>query len=116
MVVEESDWRHPLIRYLQDEMLPEEKEEAARLKRTAIHYAMIGGKLYKRGFATPLLLCISELESQRILREIHDGSCGNHIGGRALAGKVIRAGFFWPTILSEARSYVRGCDKCQRYA
>ncbi|KAK2372840.1 hypothetical protein QL285_073931 [Trifolium repens] len=116
MVVEESDWRHPLIRYLRDETLPEEQEEAARIKKTAAHYAMIGDKLYKRGFAAPMLLCVGELESQRILREIHDGSCGIHIGGRSLAGKVIRAGFFWPTILSDAKGYVRSCDKCQRYA
>ncbi|KAK2373754.1 hypothetical protein QL285_074768 [Trifolium repens] len=116
MVVEASDWRHPLIRYLQDEAFPEEQEEAARIKKTAAHYAMIGDKLYKRGFAAPMLLCVGELESQRILREIHDGSCGSHIGGRSLADKVIRAGFFWPTILSDAKGYVRSCDKCQRYA
>jgi hypothetical protein len=116
MVVEGSDWRYPLIRYLQNEILPEEKEEAARLKRAAIHYAMLGDRLYKRGFSTPMLLCIGELESRRILREIQDGSCGNHIGGWSLAGKVIRAGFFWPTVLQDARSYVRACDRCQRYA
>jgi hypothetical protein len=116
LVVEGSDWRYPLIRYLQDEVLPEEKEEATRLKKTATHYAMLGDKLYKRGFSIPLLLCVGELESRRIVKEIHDGSCGNHIGGRSLAGKVIRAGFFWPTILEDARSYVRACDKCQRYA
>jgi ribonuclease HI len=68
MVVEASDWRHPLIRYLQDETLPEEQEEAARIKKTAAHYAMIGDKLYKRGFAAPMLLCVGELESKRILR------------------------------------------------
>jgi hypothetical protein len=91
MVVEASNWRHPLIRYLQDETLPEEQEEAARIKRIAAHYAMIGDKLYKRGFAAPMLPCVGELESQRILREIHDGSCGSHVGGRSLADKVIRA-------------------------
>jgi hypothetical protein len=53
MVVERSDWRYPIIKYLQEETLPEEKEEATRLKRTALHYAMIGDKLYKRGFSTP---------------------------------------------------------------
>ncbi|KAK2425775.1 hypothetical protein QL285_024519 [Trifolium repens] len=116
MIVESSDWRYPIIKYLQEDTLPEEKEEAARLKRTALQYAMIGDKLYKRGFSTPLLLCVSDMESRRIMHEIHEGSCGNHIGGRSLAGKVIRAGFFWPTILSDARSYVRACDKCQRYA
>jgi ribonuclease HI len=63
MVVKGSDWRYPLIRYLQEEILPELKEEAARLKRASIHYAMIGDKLYKRGFTAPMLLCVGELES-----------------------------------------------------
>jgi hypothetical protein len=67
MVVEGSDWRHPKIKYLQDETLPEEKEEAIKLKRTALQYAMLGDKLYKRGFSTPLLLCVGELESRRIM-------------------------------------------------
>jgi hypothetical protein len=86
------------------------------LKKIAIHYAMIGDKMYKRGFATPMLPFLSELESQRTLKEIRDGSCRSHIGGRSLAGKVIRAGFFWPTIVSDAKGYVRSCDKCHRYA
>jgi ribonuclease HI len=88
MIVESSDWRHPIIKYLQEDILPEEKEEAARLKRTALQYAMIGDKLYKRGFSTPLLLCVGDMESRRIMHEIHEGSCGNHIGGRSLAGVI----------------------------
>jgi hypothetical protein len=63
LVVEGSDWRYPIIKYLQDEILPEEKEEATRLKRTTLHYAMLGDKLYKREFSTPLMLCVGELES-----------------------------------------------------
>jgi transposase InsO family protein len=116
MVVEEEDWRAPIVHYLRSETLPPERDEANRLKKAAVHYILVGDKLYKRGFSTPLLLCVSEMESQRILKEIHDGSCGNHIGGRSLAGKVIRAGFFWPTILRDASSYVRSCDACQRHA
>jgi hypothetical protein len=98
MIVEEEDWRGPITKYLQNETLPPEKEEANKLRKVAVHYTILGNRLYKRGFSAPLLLCVGEQESQRILKEIHDGSCGNHIGGRSLAGKVIRAGFFWPTI------------------
>jgi hypothetical protein len=116
LVVEGNDWIHPIIRYRQEEILPSKKDEAIKLKKAVIYYAMIGDKLYKREFATPMLLCVGELESQRILKEIHEGSCGNHIGGRSLAGKVIRVGFFWPIILSNAKGYVRGCDIFQRYA
>ncbi|GAU24437.1 hypothetical protein TSUD_364210 [Trifolium subterraneum] len=103
-----------LIKYL--EQLSEEKEERVKIKKMAAHYTMVGGELYKRGFSSPMLLCVGETKSRRILNEIHNGSCGSHIGGRSLAGKVTRAGFFWPTLLSDANRHVRSCDQCQRHA
>ncbi|MCI44404.1 hypothetical protein A2U01_0065643, partial [Trifolium medium] len=42
-----------------------------------------------------MLLCVSEGEARRIMEEVHEGSCGSHIGERSLAGKILRAGFFW---------------------
>ncbi|MCH91439.1 putative protein NYNRIN-like [Trifolium medium] len=115
MIVENEDWRAPIIQYLQNEKLLDEKEEATKVKKMAAHYTMISDRLYKRGFSSPMLLCVGEIESRRILNEIHNGSCGSHIGARSLAGKVTRACFFWPTLLSDANSHVRSCDKCQRH-
>jgi hypothetical protein len=63
---------------------------------------MLGDKLYKRGFSGPLLLCVSKEEAKGILEEIHEGSCGSHIGARSLADKILRAGFFWPELHSDA--------------
>jgi hypothetical protein len=74
---------------------------------------MMGDKLYKKGFSSPLLLCVSKEEAKGILEEIHEGSCGSHIGARSLAGKILIAGFFWPELHSDAARYVRTCDKCQ---
>ncbi|GAU27754.1 hypothetical protein TSUD_215650 [Trifolium subterraneum] len=116
MVTRNDDWRTPIIQYLENEKLPEEKEEKVKIKKMAAHYTMVGGELYKRGFSSPMLLCVGETKSRRILNEIHNGSCGSHIGGRSLAGKVTRAGFFWPTLLSDANRHVRSCDQCQRHA
>ncbi|MCI76561.1 hypothetical protein A2U01_0097831, partial [Trifolium medium] len=36
----------------------------------------------------------------RIMEEIHEGSCGSHIGARSLAGKILRAGFFGQTYMT----------------
>lgn len=36
--------------------------------------------LYKRGFLTTYL-CVTKDEARKILMEIHEGSCGDHIGG-----------------------------------
>ncbi|XP_045791855.1 uncharacterized protein LOC123886594 [Trifolium pratense] len=98
MVIEDEDWRSPIIRYLQKDELPKEREKAFKLKKMAAWYSMVGDRLYKRGFASPLLLCVSNEEAKHIMSEVHEGSCGSHIGSRALAGKILRAGFYWPDI------------------
>jgi hypothetical protein len=77
---------------------------------------MLGDRLYKRGFSGPMLLCVSKEEAKEILEEVHEGSCGSHIGARSLAGKILKAGFFWPELHSDAARYVRTCDKCQRFS
>ena len=45
------------------------------------------GTLYKRGFSAPLLKRIGKEDVNYVLREVHEGVCGNHIGAQTLAGK-----------------------------
>ena len=49
------------------------------------------------------------------MRKFHEGICGNHSGVRSLVHKLIRAGYYWPTMLKDAQAYVKACDKCQRF-
>jgi len=51
-----------------------------------------------------------------VLKEIHEGVCGSHSGGRMLAHKAVRAGYYWPTMNQESMEMVQSCDKCQRFA
>ena len=51
-----------------------------------------------------------------MLREVHEGICGNHIGARTLLGKVWRQGYYWPTILKDATDLVKRCRICQEHA
>lgn len=46
----------------------------------------------------PLLKCMGPQEAEYTLAEIHSRVCNGHLGARALAAKVLRAGFFWPTL------------------
>ncbi|MCI93413.1 hypothetical protein A2U01_0114711, partial [Trifolium medium] len=32
-----------------------------------------------------MLLCVGEEEAKSIMKEVHEGSCGSHIGSRSLA-------------------------------
>jgi hypothetical protein len=59
-------------------------------------YMIIEGELFKQGVCSPLLKCLSRAEGQELMKEIHAGICGAHIGYRLLHGKVFRQGFYWP--------------------
>ena len=88
----------PIISYLKDGSFPEGKDEARRLRVRSARYVLLNDVLYKRGFSQPYLRCLSPDEENYVLREIHEGACGNHSGARSLIHKVVRAGYYWPTI------------------
>jgi len=46
----------------------------------------------------PYLKCLTPDEVTYILREIHEGVCGNHSRPQSQVGKMIRAGYFWLTM------------------
>jgi hypothetical protein len=79
-------------------------------------YVMIEGELYKHGVCSPLLKCLSRTEGIELMKEIHAGLCGSHIGPRPLLGKVFRQVFYWPKAASDATDLVQKCENCQKCA
>jgi hypothetical protein len=59
-----------------------------------------------------MLKCVIETEGIQILREVHSRAYGSHSGPRALAAKVIRQGFYWPTIICATNRVTRSCEAC----
>ncbi|GJZ80225.1 reverse transcriptase domain-containing protein [Tanacetum coccineum] len=51
--------------------------------------------------------------SELCLREIHEGSCSMHAGTRFVLAKALSNGYYWPTMLKDARSLIRVCQDCQ---
>jgi len=49
------------------------------------------------------------------MAEIHEGDCGNHAGARTIVAKVLRAGYYWPTVQGDCAEYVKKCAKCQEF-
>ena len=60
--------------------------------------------------------CVDLTEGNYILQEIHERVCGNHSRGKSLAHKVLRQGYFWPTLRTDAMAFTRKCDKRQRFS
>ena len=90
----EENWMTPIVIYLKDGRLPEVKDKARRLRIKTANYVLIDEVLYKRGFFQPYVRCLALNKSNYVLREVHEGECGNHSRARALVHKVIRAGYY----------------------
>ncbi|KAL5565151.1 hypothetical protein UlMin_028315 [Ulmus minor] len=73
-------------------------------------------KHQQRSFSSPSLTCLNEDQAKYVLQEVHEGVCGNHSSGRALAHKVLRQGYYWPTIQADSVAFVQKCDKWQRFS
>ena len=108
----ETSWMTPIISYLQRGTLPDDRHEARRLKVRASRFLMLQGTLYKRSFSLPYLRCLAPDEASYVMREIHEGICGDHLGARALQRKIVRAGYYWPSIKADAFQFVQRCNKC----
>ncbi|KAL5569910.1 hypothetical protein UlMin_026485 [Ulmus minor] len=109
-------WMDPITSFLRDGTLPADKFEARRLRFRSARYFLDKGKLYKKGFSSPSLLCLDEDRGKFTLEEVHAGVCGNHSSGRTLAHRILRQGYYWPTIQTDSLDFVRKCDKCQRFS
>ena len=94
----ESNWTTPIASYLKNGVLLDEKEAARKLKVQAVRFILIKDVLYKRGFSRPYLRCLGNEEVDYVMREVHEGICGNHSGSRSLVHKLVRAGYYWPTM------------------
>ncbi|XP_059659088.1 uncharacterized protein LOC132305465 [Cornus florida] len=115
VIPREPCWIDPLEAYLKHGTLPNQKTEARKLRLTAAKYAIINNQLYRKSFLGPNLKCLSPTEALVVLKQIHDGDCGNHSGGRSLTHKVLTQGYFWLYLARNAEEYAGRCDKCQRH-
>ena len=109
-------WMDPIWNYIIDGSLPDDPKEAAKIRARSARFTNHKGSLYKRGFFTLFLKCISGEDTKYVLREVHEGIYGNHIEAQALAGKVLRQGYYWPTILKDATDLVKKCRIYQEHA
>ncbi|XP_015933178.1 uncharacterized protein LOC107459462 [Arachis duranensis] len=110
------EWMNPLVEYLKFDILPKEEKEAKKIQREEQSYTLVKNILYKRGISTPLLKCVPTSRTAVVLEEVHNGICGNHLGDRSLARKVIRAGFYWPILQKDTTEFMKKCQPCQMHA
>jgi hypothetical protein len=88
-------------------------KEDLRLKIS--RYCLIQGGLGWRNTDGLVLRCVDEDESQTLLIELHVGFCGGHYATRTIMHKILRAGYYWPTLYADIHRFVRSRQPCQRF-
>ena len=116
LVMSKPSWMDPFLDYLVEGTLPNDQKEESKLRARSARFALHQGTLYKRGFSTPILKCVGKEDANYVLREVHEGIGGNHIGARTLATKTLKQRYYWPTMLKDATELVRKCKICQEHA
>lgn len=96
------------------EGLNPKQRRALRLK--AEPYQIIQGILFRSNREGVLLRCLEKEDSEQVLEELHQGQAGGHFGGDTTAHKVLRAGYYWPTLFKDSHAITRRCIKCQKCA
>jgi hypothetical protein len=79
-----ENWREVFIDFIRDQRVPAgidaKSAEAARVFQRSKGFILVEGKLYRRGARSGVLMkCVTKEDGYDILREIHEGACGNYL-------------------------------------
>ena len=91
---EVANWTTPIMSYLKDGILPEDKEKARKLRVRAAKFVLMDEVLYKKGFSQPYLRCLTTSDSHCVLRDVYKGAYRNHSGARSLVHKIVCVGYY----------------------
>ena len=50
------------------------------------------------------------------MNDCHSGACGGHLSRLAIAQKILRAGYVWPTIFEDCIFVLKKCHPCQIFS
>jgi len=118
LMEEERPWYHEIEQFCRDGTFPEEAEAEDRraIRRAAIKYTLVGEVLYRRALNGMLLRCVTDEEAWKTVEGSHSGECRGHVNGQMLAKKILRQGYYWPTLEEDCAAYIRRCVRCQIHA
>jgi hypothetical protein len=121
--VSEHPWYNNLVYYLKNQRCSAnlETHQRRRCRLESARYVIIGDFLFRRSIDGMLLRCVNNEEAKKLLQETHGSSnyvihMGGHFSTKTTAFKIIRKGYYWPSIFRDSYVFSRSCDKCQKFA
>eukprot|EP00253_Pinus_taeda_P033758 PITA_33758 len=116
VVAVQTPWYADVANYLAVGKLPKHltPNERKQIVQKSNRFSWVGGYLFHTGADMEIRRCIREDEIFDILKAYHDWPSRGHFAERRIAHKVLQTGYYWPTIIKDARKFVQACDSCQR--
>jgi ribonuclease HI len=106
--LDQGDWRADIFNYLKDSA----RGAPRKIRYKAMRYVLIGDDMFYRTLEGLLLKCLGPTESNRLLHEVHEGTCGTHQSAHKMKWLIRRSGYYWPTMLEDCFKYYKGCQAC----
>lgn len=92
----------PYVAFLSDKTLLKDAKEAKKVQRMATRFWLSDdGRLFRRSFGGPYLLCFHPSKTTELLVKLHEGLCCSHSRGRLLRHRAITQGLWWPNMQRE---------------
>jgi hypothetical protein len=91
-------------------------DERRRIRHQAKNYLIIDDTLYQRGVDCILRQCLTHEEVVIVLNDCHTGACGSHFSGLETTQKILRACYFWLTLIKDCIESVKKCHPCQIFS
>jgi hypothetical protein len=92
--------------------LDPKNRRALRLKYESFH--LINDVLFRKNFDGVFLRCLEKEDLEKVLSKIHAGESSGHFSGDTTTHKVLRAGYYWPTLFKYAHTMSHKCIICQK--
>jgi hypothetical protein len=89
-LLEKGDWRADIFNYLKDPARGAPK----RIHYKAMKYVLIGDDMFYMTLEGLLLKCLGPIESNRLLYEVHEGTCGTHQLAHKVKWLIRRSGYY----------------------
>ena len=109
-------WYADIVNYLACGVMPPEfsYQQKRKLRTDSRYYIWDDPLLFKRGADMIIRRCVPESEQCKILNECHASPYGGHFPEEKAAHKILKSGFYWPTIYRDCAGRVKLCDRCQK--
>ena len=98
-----STWYADIVYFILYLQCPDhlDKKDARYLKLKTTKYYLVEQQLVWKDLGGILLRCLDKTEIEGVISESHEGACGRHKYWKETTYKILRAGYYWPSLFSD---------------